>query len=69
MYTEHFFAEKGFATSYLVGGIDISADSRAAGLKHIWCAQRGSGHGCSTLQPAVLLQIRQLETSLWIYGQ
>lgn len=51
----------------LVGSIDISADSGPTGLEHIWRAQRSGGHGCSTLKPAVLFQIREFETALWIH--
>lgn len=54
---------------YLVGRIHISADSGPTRLKHIWCAQRSGGYGCSALQPAVLFQIREFETPLWIYSQ
>lgn len=54
---------------YLVGGIHVSADSRPTRLKHVWRAQRSGGHGCSALQPAVLFQIREFETPLWIYSQ
>lgn len=52
---------------YLVGGIDVGTDCRPAGLEHVWGTQRRGGHGGSTLQPAILLQIRQFETTLWVY--
>lgn len=55
--------------SYLVGRVDVGADGGPAGLQHVWRAQRRGGHGGSALQPAVLLQIRELEASLGIHRQ
>lgn len=55
--------------SYLVGCVDIGADGGPTGLQHIWRAQRRGGHGGSALQPAILFQIRELETSLRIHCQ
>lgn len=59
--------EHAVTRKYLVSSVDVSANGRSTGLQHIGSAQRGGGHGRSSVQPTVLLQIRQFEAILWIH--
>lgn len=52
----------------LVGGIDIGADGGAGGLQDVRGAERCGGHDAAALEPGVLLQSRELQPALRIYG-